>query len=265
MKAPAPTAEVLFDRTGAGPAGPDLVTVGVSLFNYAHFLPICLTSVAAQHHHALELVVVDDDSTDGESVAVALEWMGRHSGRFFRTRLLRHGRNQGLAQTRNTAFRHALGKSVFVLDADNELYPRAIGRLHDALQTSGAGVSYSQLEIFGDRQGVGLADVWRPDWLRHGNYIDAMALVLQRAWRDVDGYTHIEGGWEDYDFWCKLIEQGYTGAFVPEMLCRYRVHGTSMLRTETARSYDAVFVAMTLRHPWLRLEPIAAEHRKDDR
>src|ERR1700753_1513026 len=36
-------------------------------------------------------------------------------------------------------------------------------------------------------------------------------------------------------------------------------HGTSMLRTETARSYDALFIEMTLRHPWMKLAPIAPE------
>jgi GT2 family glycosyltransferase len=83
-----------------------------------------------------------------------------------------------------------------------------------------------------------------------------MALVSRQAWRDVGGYSHIEGGWEDYDFWCKFVEQGYEAAFVPEMLCRYRVHETSMLRTESARSYDSMFIEMTLRHPWMRLAPI---------
>ena len=263
MRAPEPALEVLLDRPGEISDHPDLVTVAVSLFNYARFLPDCLQSVFAQRHAPIELVVIDDASTDGESVQAALGWMHGHSGRFARTLLLRHKRNQGLAQARNTAFRHARSKAVFVIDADNELYPRAIGRLHAALQTSGAAVAYSQLEIFGDRQGIGQADIWRPEWLRHGNYIDAMSLVSRRAWLDVGGYTHIEGGWEDYEFWCKLIEQGYEGAFVPEALCRYRVHSTSMLRTETARSYDAVFVEMTLRHPWLRLAPIPAEHRKD--
>ena len=34
-----------------------------------------------------------------------------------------------------------------------------------------------------------------------------------------------------------------------------------MIRSETARSYDAIFIEMTLRHPWLQLAPIAAEDR----
>lgn len=256
-----PPAEILLEGTSAEPSGPGLVTVAVSLFNYARFLGECLASVAAQRHQELELVVVDDHSAD-ESVAVARGWMEASRHRFARVCLLRHRRNQGLAEARNTAFAHARGEHVFVLDADNAIYPRAIGRLLQAVTDSGAAAAYSQLEQFGDRRAIGLADVWRPQWLRHGNYIDAMALVSRAAWRDVGGYTHIEGGWEDYDLWCKFIEQGHEAIFVPEILCRYRVHGTSMLRTETAKSYDALFAEMTFRHPWMRLAPIPPDERK---
>jgi glycosyltransferase involved in cell wall biosynthesis len=253
--------ETVFQQTQDPNPPADLVTVAVSLYNYAQFLPDCLNSIQAQRHAHLELVVVDDVSTKDASVRVAQDWLQAHGERFTRVSLLRHRRNQGLAQARNTAFTHALGSNVFVIDADNEIYPRAIGRLHQALATSGAGAAYTQLEVFGNKSAVGAADIWQPNWLRHGNYIDAMALVSRSAWHDVGGYTHIDGGWEDYDFWCKFVEQGYVAAFVPEMLCRYRVHGNSMLRTETARSYDGLFIEMTLRHPWMKLAPIAPEDR----
>jgi glycosyltransferase involved in cell wall biosynthesis len=256
-----PQTETVFEQVRDVEAPPQLVTVAVSLFNYARFLPDCLDSVLAQRHEAIELIVVDDTSTKDDSVAVAAEWLAKHASRFSRALLLRHVRNQGLATARNTAFEHASGRHVFVMDADNAIYPRAIGRLRQAIETSGAAAAYTQMEMFGNRNAVGLADVWQPRWLRHGNYIDAMSLISRDAWRDVGGYSHIEGGWEDYDLWCKFIEQGYVAAFVPEMLCRYRVHGTSMLRTESARSYDAMFVEMTLRHPWMKLAPIGAEHR----
>ena len=257
----APRSETVFQHDRDAEAPPGLVTVAVSLYNYAQFLPECLDSVLAQRHAAIELVVVDDVSTQDDSVAVASAWMQEHAQRFSRVLLLRHERNQGLAQARNTAFEHARASHVFVMDADNTIYPRAVGRLRQAIETSGAAGAYTQMELFGTRNTVGLADIWHPKWLRHGNYIDAMALISRDAWHDVGGYTHIEGGWEDYDFWCKFIEQGYVAAFVPEMLCRYRVHGTSMLRTETSRSYDAVFVEMTMRHPWMKLAPIDAKDR----
>lgn len=255
-----PQAETVFGHVRDTEPPPDLVTVAISLYNYAQFLPDCLNSVLAQRHAAIELVLVDDVSAKDDSVAVANEWMQEHAQRFSRVLLLRHKRNQGLAQARNTAFEHARARHVFVMDADNMIYPRAIGRLRQAIETSGAAAAYTQLELFGTKNTVGLADIWHPKWLRHGNYIDAMALVAHSAWRDIGGYTHMDG-WEDYDLWCKFIEQGYVAAFVPEMLCRYRVHGASMLRTETARAYDAVFVEMTMRHPWMKLTPIDAEDR----
>lgn len=260
MMQPSPT-ETIFEHISDEAVHPELVTVAISLFNYERFLPDCLASVAAQRHCPLDLIIVDDVSEKDRSVAIARDWLAAHAERFGRALLLRHRRNQGLARSRNTAFAHARSEHVFVLDADNMIYPRAVGRLADAQRRNGAAASYSQIEIFGDKSSIGVADVWQPGWLKTGNYIDAMSLVSRGAWRDVGGYSHIEGGWEDYDFWCKLIEQGYEAIFVPEILCRYRVHGTSMLRTESARSYDSMFVEMTMRHPWLRLAPIAPEFK----
>jgi hypothetical protein len=115
------------------------------------------------------------------------------------------------------------------------------------------GAAYTQIEFFGDEQKLGFADVWNAEYLKQDNYIDAMALISKQAWRQVGGYTHTEGGWEDYDFWCKFVENDISVAFVPEILCRYRVHGSSMLRTETARQNQELSVIMSLRHPWLAL------------
>jgi glycosyltransferase involved in cell wall biosynthesis len=250
---PPPTSQTVLARE-SGQAHPDnLVTVAVSLFNYAHFILPCLASVAAQLHPALELIVVDDASDADDSLGVAEAWMGANADRFARTLLLRHARNQGLAQTRNTAFAHATGECVFVLDADNTLYPRAIGRLHAVLSSENFDAAYTQLEFFGERRRIGHADLFRRENLVHGNYVDAMALVRKRAWSEVGGYTHLDGGWEDYDFWCKFIEHGLTAAYVPEILCRYRVHKTSMLRTETTANDADLRTTLSLRHPWLRL------------
>lgn len=231
-----------------------LVSVAVSLHNYARFLPACLDSVAAQTHAALELIVVDDASEADDGAAIAAAWLAAHAGRFARAVLLRHARNQGVAETRNTGFAHANGEAVFVLDADNLLYPRAIARLHAVRQPERFDAAYTQLEFFGAEARLGYADVWRKENFLHENYVDAMALVARQAWRRVGGYTQIEGGWEDYDFWCKFIDHGLTAAYVPEILCRYRVHDHSMLRTEHRGRRQSLAVQLTLRHPWLRVE-----------
>jgi glycosyltransferase involved in cell wall biosynthesis len=246
--------DTLFAHGDDAAAPDDLVTVTISLHNYAQFLPECLDSVAAQTHRALELIIVDDASDADDSAGVAAAWLAAHAGRFARTVLLRHLRNQGLAATRNTGFAHARGDFVFVLDADNMIYPRAIARLHAVLRAEPFAAAYTQLEFFGAERRLGYADLWRKEYFLHENFVDAMALVSRQAWQKVGGYTPIEGGWEDYDFWCKFIDHGLVAAFVPEILCRYRVHENSMLRTEHRGQRQSLAVQLTLRHPWLRVQ-----------
>jgi glycosyltransferase involved in cell wall biosynthesis len=250
---PAAQTETLFAHETA-PARADLVSVAVSLHNYARFLPACLESVAAQTHLALDLVLVDDASDADEGAAAAVAWLADNARRFARALVLRHARNQGVAAARNTGFAAARSDLVFVLDADNLLYPRAIARLFAAMAEEPWDAAYSQLEFFGAEQRLGYADIWRQENFLYENYVDAMALVSRRAWELVGGYTPIDGGWEDYDFWCKFIDHGLTAAFVPEALCRYRVHEHSMLRTEHRGRRQSLAVQLTLRHPWLRVE-----------
>ncbi|MCR8956736.1 glycosyltransferase [Variovorax sp. S2] len=245
--------EVIFEKTNRTWPAKDGITVAVSLFNYAQFVVECLDSIARQTHSPLDLIVVDDHSKKDDSVAVARHWMEQNSHRFDRISLLRHTRNQGLAEARNTAFEHARTDPVFVIDADNQIYPRALARLFGAIEHREFDAAYTQIELFGDQSGLGYADVWSKSFFRSGNYVDAMALISKRSWRQVGGYTHIEGGWEDFDFWCKFVDQGMRALYVPEILCRYRVHGTSMLRTDTVGATARLKIELTMRHPWLHL------------
>jgi glycosyltransferase involved in cell wall biosynthesis len=228
------------------------VSVVVTLFNYANFVISALDSVREQTHGNLELIVVNDRSTDA-SEAVVKAWMAANSWRFARTVLLTNVKNYGLATSRNTGFDVARNEFVFVLDADNQIYPRAVARLLAACELTGDPAAYSQLEMFDEERGTGTAYVWDPDRLARYNFIDAMALVRRSVWQRLGGYGHFEtAGWEDYDLWCRFVEHGLVATFVPQILCRYRVHGKSMLRTETNQNVLGVMAEMLVRHPWLR-------------
>src|SRR5215831_2476782 len=230
------------------------VTVVVTLYNYGRFIKNALDSILRQSHPNIELVIVDDASTD-DSQTLARNWLEQNGARLAHAKLLAHSTNRGLAQARNTAFESATNEFVFVLDADNEIYPDAIARLLAACRAKNAEAAFSRIEKFGDETGTG-GDTWNPARLARGNYIDAMALIRKSAWQKAGGYTQPADiqGWEDYDLWCKFVELGFKGAFVPELLCRYRVHGTSMLNTTTNPNLEQIKVEMTRRHPWLRLD-----------
>jgi glycosyltransferase involved in cell wall biosynthesis len=229
------------------------VTAAVSLYNYERFVLECLDSLINQTEKDLEIVIVDDASTDRGLETVAT-WLDAHEPEIFAYQLLRHPENMGLPVARNTGFAKASADLVFAMDADNTIYPRAIARCREAVENSGCDGAYTQLELFGARSGIGLADFWSRERFQTKNYVDAMALIKKSAWQKVGGYTQLSvSGWEDYDFWCKFIEHGLRCTFVPEVLGRYRVHDASMSATVTIPKGDALVVDMSIRHPWLNL------------
>ena len=243
-----------FGRDGATPR----VTVGISLHNYGRFILEALDSVRAQTLADVELVVVDDASTD-EGPDRCERWMQRHAPRFIRATLVRRLCNKGLAATRNRAVEEANAPLFFVLDADNAVYPRCLARLADALEASpDAAFAYPVLEVFGAERRLMGTPLWSPERLAQGNYIDAMALVRVECLREMGGYARMPvTGWEDYDLWCRFAERGWCGVRVPEILARYRVHESSMLNTitRTRERTGALIADMIARHPWLTITP----------
>jgi glycosyltransferase involved in cell wall biosynthesis len=249
---PVSSADVLFESLVHSRAE---TAVAVTLYNYADVVGEALESVRNQELPDVDLVVVDDCSTDDAS-KVVLRWLEVHHERFGRAILVRNSRNEGLATARNQGFMLSQTPYVFVLDADNLIYPRCLATCTAAAQLVDADAAYTLLEEFGEAEGVKGTDLWNPAALRRENYIDAMALVRRTAWEWVGGYRHMPAsGWEDYDFWLKFAEAGFKVVRVPEILCRYRVRASSMLRTTTNKPDVADLLHADLRahHPFVEL------------
>ena len=193
------------------------VTIIVPVYNYARYVTEALESVLYQTLAPLDLVVIDDASTD-KSLSVTREWASRHANRFNRLVVLRNHRNAGLARTRNVGFDAAETPFVLPLDADNRLRSDCATRCLDALRRSQAAFAYPFLQCFGDADELRGTQPFSAIQFATGNYIDAMALVAKWAWAAVGGYAHIRYGWEDYDFWCRCVEHGLWGQHVPEFL-----------------------------------------------
>jgi glycosyltransferase involved in cell wall biosynthesis len=231
----------------------------VSLFDYEDLIEAALESVAASSLKQVELVVVDDGSADG-SLERAHAWFASHPE--MPGVLLAHGCNRGLPTARNTALERARAELVFILDADNSVYPHGLARLAEALDDDpGASFAYGLIARFTKDGAFDLMSVgpWDPEYLRTVNYIDAMALIRTRELRELGGYsTDLRlYGWEDYDLWCGFAERGRRAVAVPEIVARYRVAPESMLRSVTTISNSEAFAVLIERHPRLMagLEP----------
>jgi glycosyltransferase involved in cell wall biosynthesis len=245
-----PSHRIVFESDQLEPAQ---VTVVVPLYNYANYITEALESAAAQTV-PVDLVVIDDRSTDN-SLEVARAWIEANAHRFGRAVLAQNDKNSGLAFTRNVGFAAADTMFVLPLDADNRLRPECAERLVAAAKENCAAFAYPRIEQFGDATGA-FGAPYEPGRLVTANFIDAMALVRRAEWAGVGGYDHVQYGWEDYDLWCRFAETGRFGVFVDEPLAEYRVHGSSMLRSETdlIRNKLRLVNDIERRHPWLHID-----------
>ncbi|WP_228391857.1 glycosyltransferase [Gluconobacter aidae] len=273
-----PASRTLFHHDALGEAS---VTVVITSYNYEAHLLDALESVAAQTLPILDLIVVDDGSSDG-SVVLARTWMERHCDRFNRLILRQSMTNAGLGGARNIGMDAAETVHVMQLDADNTLRPEACETLLASMD-DGTAYAYPLIACFNENGPVLMdmsADIhhqpgapellgdlpFNPLSLVSGNRIDAMAMVTKWAWAAVGGYyvSREAMGWEDFDLWCSLAERGLPGHHVPRILADYRQHETSMTNASTEKeAHKAHVVAFVqARHPWIRLSAERAKPRK---
>ena len=214
------------------------VSVIVTLHNYGRFVREAMESALASEGVSVELVVIDDRSTDDGVQVVERLMTDRPDAAIL---FIQQRVNTGVQRARNLAFSHARAPYAFVLDADNLVYPRGIAKLRDGLAGDpDAAFAYGIIERFGEEGSLGLMGLegWDERRLARSHYIDAMALVRVDAWREVGGYVTdptLELGWEDYDLWLSFASQGYRGMHIRELIGRYRVHGISFSRHHHAR------------------------------
>jgi GT2 family glycosyltransferase len=208
------------------------VSVVIPVRNYGEFVEDAIASACDSSATQVEVVVVDDASTDDSADRVeALIERGEAP-----LRLLRLAVQGGLGAARNHGFRLARAPLVFPLDADDLLYPSGLARLRDALGADpGAAFAYGVVERFDESGPIDFVSTqgFERELFAFGNYITAMALIRRSAWERVGGYEEegiLQLGWEDYDFWLKLVDAGERGTWVPSLIARYRRHGASMVR-----------------------------------
>lgn len=110
----------------------DVISVIVPVYNVARYLPQCLDSILSQDHRDLEVIVIDDGSTDG-SGAICDEYARRDS----RVRVI-HQKNGGAAAAKNAGLRVATGEYLSFVDSDDFLEPDVYGYMLGVLKSQNA-------------------------------------------------------------------------------------------------------------------------------
>jgi len=231
-----------------------LVSVVMSVYNDARWLPESLGSVLGQTLRELEVVVVDDGSTDATPQVLA-----EMTRRDPRVRVLRvpHGRP---ARALNRGLEEARGAFVARLDADDTSHPERLAAQVDLLRLRPqVGIVGSDIEKI-DERGEVVARTPRP---RDDASIRWKALlwcpftsssvVLRRDVLERAGLRFDESlrGSEDYAFFARLLDHAQ-GANLPRPLVRYRVRESGFSRRNRAEFQDiAVSIAREVLGRWL--------------
>jgi glycosyltransferase involved in cell wall biosynthesis len=230
------------------------VTVVIPCFNLGRYLDEAVDSVLEQSFPDIGIVIVDDGSTDPETVAL-LDGYRRE-----RTRVVRTA-NGGLPAAKNCGIAASSSEFVCALDADDRLAPTMIERSLAALDEDPdlAFVSH-WLRTFGDEE-----TDWTPERcdfpaLLDVNTVNGAAVVRRAAFDAVGGYDEaFSDGCEDWDFWVTLVECGYRGHILPEVLFHYRRRPDSMSRSmQQGDAHPRLFRRLVEKHRAAYTEHITA-------
>ena len=204
------------------------VSAVVTCFNLGAYLPEALDSIRAQTFRDFEICVVDDGSTEPATVQL-LRSLGRD------VRVV-YSDNRGLSAARNLGVARTSGEFICAVDADDVLAPTLFERSIARLDSDPSLTFVSHwLEAFGDESWE-----WKPErcdfpGLLDVNTVNGAALVRRTAVEAVGGWDEaLRDGCEDWDFWITLVERGFRGDILPEILFRYRRRADSMSRVNFA-------------------------------
>ncbi len=204
-----------------------LVSVIISSYNHAAYIESCINSVLAQTYPNIELLVVDDGSSDG-SVDILRRLQAQHGFDF------RAQANQGLARTLNDLIARARGNLIAPLGSDDEILPERIAKQVAHLQGKPeVGICASNMQFI-DGNGAVVEKRFRQREFRRLNFDNmflgdlagppAPTLLFRREALEQVGGFDPSIRLEDLLIELKITHAGWYIDVLPDVLAKYRVH-----------------------------------------
>ena len=222
----------------------DLVTVIINVYNCKEFLPTSLESVRQQTYKNLEVILVDDASTDGSG-----EFCDEFCKQDERFRVIHHEKNTGVSGPRNTGLRAAKGDYIYFMDSDDYIHVEAIEALVGAIKETGLELAvfdhYWHTDLNGDRH-----------YLRDKKPIEVISterMVFEMlsyvdlrwcvAWNKLYKRSLLEGvlfndyySIQDQDYNLRIYQKIEKAAYIPEALYWYVLNPSSLQNNPSFRA-----------------------------
>ena len=226
-----------------------MISVIIPVYNVEKYLRRCLESMIVQTYQEMEIILVDDGSTDS-SGRICDEYARQHDNI-----TAYHKENGGLSDARNYGLARSSGEYVAFLDSDDWAEPEMYARLHEAMVTHDADIAVCNYYIHQDG---------KKSICKHVDKRDSIVLSSDEALESILSYvyfaymvnTKLYKRWiaeetpfvkgllfEDVVFTPSTILKAKSIVFLPEPLFNYRIRGGSISHTrrnlyETLHSVD---------------------------
>lgn len=195
------------------------VSIIIPCYNQGHYVKEAVESALSQTYMNIEIVCVNDGSTDNS--AEVLENLAKKYKQivFFNER-----ENHGVVYARNMAIQAASGEYILPLDADDKIEPAYVEKAVKILEENPKiGIVYCEARFFGTQNGVWKLPEFNLDRMLYENTIFCCAMFRKTDFQKAGGYKeYMNHGYEDWDLWLSFVEQGLEVYRIDEILFNYR-------------------------------------------
>jgi glycosyltransferase involved in cell wall biosynthesis len=214
-----------------------LVSIIIPCFNDGQYLPEAIKSAKELMYSNKEIIVINDGSSDKKT----LEILNNLDGDI---KVLHHEKNKGLPAARNTGIKFSQGYYILPHDVDDTFDKNyLLFAIDEAEKSEDLSPIYCDTNHIGFIQGMEKRPEWSLSRLKRGPFIVSCSLFRKKAWEYVSGYDESMKGWEDYDFWWRIGNNGYRGIRIPLPLFNYRHIRPSMIqdiKNDEKKLYDYI-------------------------
>lgn len=211
-----------------------LVSIVITNHNYGRFINEAVQSIVDQHYPELELIIVDDASTD-DSKTVIEQLSNLHNQRFQRFVTKYLPTNRDINGALNVAIPEASGEITIIFDADDILEPQHIQTLVTALlqesaKNPQAAFAYCDCLIVDEgNQPIqrGLAKPFDADLIKTESFLPRPSPIFTTVLKSCFPLPENKDEDPKHYLWKKICKQDYIGIYVPEPLFRYRIHSNN--------------------------------------
>lgn len=218
------------------------ISVIVPVYNVVTYLKRCVTSITNQTYKDLEIVLVDDGSSDGSGLLC--DELAKDDERI----VVIHQKNAGLSAARNVGLDIARGENIVFVDSDDWIHPRYVERMLEDMQKHQCKMAIGEMrrcqntEIFDELEGCSteiLREEAIPRMLK-GEWVSACGKMYHRSLFD-DVRFPVGRNNEDYAILIYLFEKCETVCYTKDVIYYYFVREGSITRSLlNVHSFDEV-------------------------